>query len=98
MFETILYLHLAGTVAFGLYAVAVAVGLVRGKAALGHYRVAAGVIGVHQVATGVALGVVDPNTSILAVCVRGAGLLAVLVLLQAVLNRRVHAVERICSK
>ena len=93
MFEAILYLHLAGTMAFGLYAAAVVVGLVRGKAALGCYRLAAAVIGLHQVATGVALGMVDPNTSILAVCVRGTGLLAVLVLLEAVLTRRVHALE-----
>lgn len=95
MLAIIFGLHIAGTVAFFGYAVTALGSLVLGRGGAALMRRAAAVIGGHQVLTGLALGALSPNITILAVCVRGIVLVAILgVLSYGVSRRLVYAQSR----
>lgn len=92
MLSFILSLHIAGSIVFIGY-VLVAVGsIVFGRGNLQLMRRSAFAIGAHQVGTGLALGLLSPNMTMLAVCLRGLALTAVLVVLSYALSQRLSAV------
>lgn len=88
MLEVIFGLHIAGTVVFFAYAVTALGSLVLGRGDAALMRRAAVVIGGHQAVTGLALGVLSPNMTMLAVCVRGIVLVAILWVLSYGVSRR----------
>ena len=92
MLSLILSFHIAGSIIFIGY-VLVALGALifaRGDAKL--MRRSAFVIGAHQVGTGLLLGFLSPNMTMLAVCLRGLALTAVLVVLSYAVSQRLSAV------
>ena len=88
MLEIIFGLHIAGTAVFFGYAVTALGSLVLGRGNAALMRRLAVVIGGHQVLTGLALGALSPNMTMLAVCVRGASLVVILWVLSYSVSRR----------
>lgn len=78
MLSIFLTLHITGSFVFIAYVFSVLGMLLAGKGSITFVRRGAVAIGVHQVLTGLALGFLSPNMTLLAVCVRGLALVAVL--------------------
>lgn len=88
MLSSLLYLHIAGSFVFIIY-VLIALGMIIScKGNIYNMQRAALIIGGHQVLTGIGLGIVSPNLTMLAVCIRGLSLIAVLYVLSFTLSRR----------
>ncbi len=88
MVSTLLALHIAGSLVFIMYVVVALGTLVSGKGNAQLMRRGALVIGGHQVLTGIGLGFLSPNMTMLAVCLRGLALVAVLYVLSYAVSQR----------
>ncbi len=78
MLSVFLAIHIVGSFAFIAYVVTALGMLLVSKGSITFVRRGAVAIGAHQVLTGLALGFLSPNMTLLAVCIRGLALVAVL--------------------
>lgn len=89
----ILGMHLFGSLIFIVYVLVILFQIVTAKDNYTFMKRAAAVIGVHQFVTGLLLGVMSPELTIAAACMRGLFLLGVLVVLVSALSRRLVYVQ-----
>ena len=94
MVSTLLALHIGGSLVFIGYTIVALGSLVSAKGNAQLMRRAAVIIGGHQVVTGLGLGFFSPNMTMLAVCLRGLGLVAVLYVLSSAVSYRLSYAEQ----
>lgn len=88
MLSLFLTLHIAGSFIFIAYVLVGLGSLISGRGSAQLMQRSALVIGTHQVVTGLALGLLSPNMTLLAVCVRGLALVVVLYVLSSAVSHR----------